>query len=80
MYKLTLDVCFTEHETVADAIAELTAHTPLTATVETAHGPGGGWPVVRFEADDRAWFGVLAERYSGGDAEDVAYQLSLVEG
>lgn len=61
---LTLDVMYAEGETIQDAIGWLVKHLDVTATVVQEHGPGGGWPMVRFEGS-LEHLRALVKRYNG---------------
>ncbi len=77
--RIDLDFCYDTGESLTEALAALTAYLPgVTASVVQEVGPGGGWPVVRFEGPAPALVVALAG-YNGEDAtlEDVLYTLSL---
>jgi len=51
---MELDIVLVDGESVADAVADLTAGLDVQHEVITHRGPGGGNPVVSFAGDDDA--------------------------
>jgi hypothetical protein len=78
-HAISLDVAFDE-ATLDEALAHLTQGLDVSHEVVTEHGPGGGWPVVRFTSSAEAELDKLLQRYGGDDQADVAFlKSSMVE-
>lgn len=58
-------------------LAKTAAGYNLTATVVTERGPGGGWPVVRFEGAPRDIESLVID-YTASDPVETAYILGEV--
>ena len=52
---------------------------PVTVTVLREHGPGGGWPEVKFEGTAPALLAFLLKHYTGGELTGPNGALSLLE-
>jgi hypothetical protein len=62
---LELDVAVDAGQTLADAIAAVIGQEPgVSATVLDPNGPGGGWPLVRFDGPVDA-LARIGQRYEG---------------
>lgn len=77
MAYIDLDVCYGEEQesdgSLEWTLADMTAGTNVATEVVNEHGPGGGWPIVRFT-------GSLVElqhivRGYAADEEDAAYHM-----
>lgn len=73
---MDLDIAY-EGETLDEAITDLLAKAyddvserPSYAVIDES-GPGGGWPVVRFIADDGQALWPLALAYANGDEDEA---------
>lgn len=76
MYTNSLDLDFAydeDDETLDDAITTFIApyRGRIVASVVIQHGPGGGWPIVRFDATSRVDLMSLALTYCAGDVEQA---------
>jgi hypothetical protein len=88
-YRIDLDTVVDDLyvELPVDEGDTMTVHSPdadpekaVTITLVKAHGPAGGWPVLRYEGELGPLLSWLATNYCGGSVEQVRDLLDLPGG
>jgi hypothetical protein len=72
-YFIELDIAFDDEAPLKECVDELTEGLLVVPSVVTMQGPGGGWPLVRFSADDREELLELIDRYWADDSEQAEW-------
>lgn len=60
-----------DEQTIEQTCDKLVAGRELTYTVVTRRGPGGGWPIIRFDGEEAAIVELMRTAY-GFEDDDIA--------